>query len=151
MNESKTEIRVQFKSASGFFGAPAEGFRNEFVMQLKPKDTMYMKMNIKKPGLAMDAITAELNLTYKDRCAAHTCRESKAVCPQCCCCATALMCVCAAPPTAASARQLRPQCATQTACFICSQFESYLSFAPRACAASTSGCPRRTSASSSTP
>jgi glucose-6-phosphate 1-dehydrogenase len=72
MNESKTEIRVQFKSASGFFGEHAEGFRNEFVMQLKPKDTMYLKMNIKKPGLAMDAITAELNLTYKDRCAALT-------------------------------------------------------------------------------
>ena len=71
MNESKTEVRLQFKSQAGFFGEHAEGFRNEFIIQLKPTNSMYMKMNIKKPGLEMDAITAELNLSYDDRCILH--------------------------------------------------------------------------------
>ena len=69
MNEGKTEIRLQFKSQAGFFGEHAEGFRNEFVIQLKPKNSMYMKLVVKKPGLEMDAITAELNLSYNSRCA----------------------------------------------------------------------------------
>lgn len=69
MNESKTDVRLQFKSQAGFFGEHAEGFRNEFVIQLKPKNNMYMKLVVKKPGLEMDAITAELNLSYTSRCA----------------------------------------------------------------------------------
>lgn len=69
MNETKMEVRVQFKSQPGFFGEAPEGFRNEFVMQLKPKDAMYMKMAMKKPGLDMQTTMSELNLTYKERCA----------------------------------------------------------------------------------
>jgi glucose-6-phosphate 1-dehydrogenase len=41
MNESKTEVRVQFKTQhAGFFKDHGEGddMRNEFVMELKPKD-----------------------------------------------------------------------------------------------------------------
>lgn len=68
MNETKMEVRVQFKSQPGFFGEAPEGFRNEFVMQLKPKDAMYMKMAMKKPGLDMQTMMSELNLTYKERC-----------------------------------------------------------------------------------
>lgn len=67
MNETKMEVRVQFKSQPGFFGEAPEGFRNEFVMQLKPKDAMYMKMAMKKPGLDMQTMMSELNLTYKER------------------------------------------------------------------------------------
>eukprot|EP00892_Ulva_mutabilis_P000019 jgi/Ulvmu1/10017/UM059_0066.1 len=67
MNETKMEVRVQFRSQPGFFGEAPEGFRNEFVMQLKPKDAMYMKMAMKKPGLDMQTTMSELNLTYKDR------------------------------------------------------------------------------------
>lgn len=73
MNETKTEVRIQFKSQSGFFGDGADGFRNEFVMQLKPKDLMYLKMVVKKPGLDMDASMSELNLTYQDRCGSVQC------------------------------------------------------------------------------
>lgn len=69
MNETKMEVRVQFRSQPGFFGEAPEGFRNEFVMQLKPKDAMYMKMAMKKPGLDMQTMMSELNLTYKERCA----------------------------------------------------------------------------------
>lgn len=68
MNETKMEVRVQFKSQPGFFGEAPGGFRNEFVMQLKPKDAMYMKMAMKKPGLDMQTMMSELNLTYKERC-----------------------------------------------------------------------------------
>jgi glucose-6-phosphate 1-dehydrogenase len=41
LNESKTEVRVQFKTQhGGFFKDQGEGdgMRNEFVMKLKPKD-----------------------------------------------------------------------------------------------------------------
>ena len=60
---------MQFKSQAGFFGGDADGFRNEFVMQLKPKDLMYLKVVVKSPGLEMNAAMSELNLTYQDRCA----------------------------------------------------------------------------------
>jgi Glucose-6-phosphate dehydrogenase, C-terminal domain len=84
MNESKTEVRLQFKSQAGFFGEHAEGFRNEFIIQLKPTNSMYMKMNIKKPGLEMDAITAELNLSYDDRCILHAISLPAHACTHCC-------------------------------------------------------------------
>ena len=40
LNETKMEVRVQFKTQPGCFSAPGErdSMRNEFVMQLKPKD-----------------------------------------------------------------------------------------------------------------
>ena len=68
MDKGKTDIRLQFKSQPGFFGEGAEGFRNEFVIQLKPRNAMYIKFVVKKPGLAMDAIMSDLNLTYNQRC-----------------------------------------------------------------------------------
>lgn len=70
LNETKMEVRVQFKTqAGGFFKDQGEGdgMRNEFVMQLKPKDAMYLKLAMKKPGLDMETTMSELNLTYKDR------------------------------------------------------------------------------------
>jgi glucose-6-phosphate 1-dehydrogenase len=69
LNETKMEVRVQFKTQAGFFGdkSAAEGMRNEFVMMLKPKDAMYMKLVMKKPGLSMDMTMSELNLTYNER------------------------------------------------------------------------------------
>jgi glucose-6-phosphate 1-dehydrogenase len=83
MNETKTEVRLQFKSQSGFFGHGADGFRNEFVMQLKPKDLMYLKMVVKKPGLDMDASMSELNLTYQDRCGPVQCLGCFYICLSC--------------------------------------------------------------------
>eukprot|EP01025_Chloroclados_australasicus_P008065 TRINITY_DN12781_c1_g1_i1.p1 TRINITY_DN12781_c1_g1~~TRINITY_DN12781_c1_g1_i1.p1 ORF type:complete len:534 (-),score=88.82 TRINITY_DN12781_c1_g1_i1:292-1893(-) len=67
LNETKMEVRVQFKTHAGFFGGGAEGMRNEFVMRLKPKDAMYMKTVVKKPGLQLNAVMSELDLTYEDR------------------------------------------------------------------------------------
>jgi glucose-6-phosphate 1-dehydrogenase len=67
LNETKMEVRVQFKSQPGFFGSDAAGMRQEFVMQLKPKEAMYMKTVVKKPGLDMDMTMSELDLTYNER------------------------------------------------------------------------------------
>lgn len=39
------------------------------TVQLKPKDLMYLKMVLKKPGLDMSPAMSELELQYKDRCA----------------------------------------------------------------------------------
>lgn len=78
LNETKMEVRVQFKTQAGFFAekAAAEGMRNEFVMTLKPKDAMYLKLVMKKPGLNMDMTMSELNLTYNERCdAGRRCLE----------------------------------------------------------------------------
>jgi glucose-6-phosphate 1-dehydrogenase len=68
LNETKTEVRVQFKSKAGFFGRDADGYRNELVMQLAPKNVMYLKIVVKKPGLGMELGMSELNLSYHERC-----------------------------------------------------------------------------------
>lgn len=80
LNESKSEIRVQFKKSPGsslMFGAgdSGDGYgtgqeaveRNELVIRLKPDEAIYLKMNIKSPGLSGDPVVSELDLTYKSR------------------------------------------------------------------------------------
>ena len=39
------------------------------AMQLKPKNLMYLKMVLKKPGLDMSPAMSELELQYNNRCA----------------------------------------------------------------------------------
>lgn len=74
LNERKSEIRVQFKKSPGsglmFPGAAGEKHdveRNELVMRLQPEEAVYMKVNIKAPGLAGDPVVSELDLSYKTR------------------------------------------------------------------------------------
>lgn len=73
LNERKSEVRVQFKRAPGssllFPDAGNKGglWRNELVMRLQPNEAVYMKMNIKSPGLAGDPVMSELDLSYKTR------------------------------------------------------------------------------------
>ncbi|RSH88803.1 Glucose-6-phosphate 1-dehydrogenase [Saitozyma podzolica] len=65
LNESKVEVRVQFKDAtSGIFNDIA---RNELVLRVQPSEAVYMKMNSKLPGFQTRAVTTELDLTYKKR------------------------------------------------------------------------------------
>lgn len=65
LNESKVEVRVQFKDVtSGIFTDIA---RNELVMRIQPDEAVYIKLNSKLPGLITKAIPTELDLTYKDR------------------------------------------------------------------------------------
>lgn len=38
---------------------------NELVMRLQPDEAVYMKVNVKEPGLRTSPVTSELDLTYK--------------------------------------------------------------------------------------
>lgn len=69
LNERKAEIRVQFKKApgaNGMFGGQ-EISENELVMRLQPDEAVYVKTNVKSPGLATKPIVSELDLSYKER------------------------------------------------------------------------------------
>eukprot|EP01121_Diplochlamys_sp_Union-15-3_P021786 TRINITY_DN9009_c0_g1_i1.p1 TRINITY_DN9009_c0_g1~~TRINITY_DN9009_c0_g1_i1.p1 ORF type:complete len:536 (-),score=102.65 TRINITY_DN9009_c0_g1_i1:72-1679(-) len=65
LDERKAEVRVQFKdvTANLFTDSP----RNELVLRLQPKEAIYMKTNIKVPGLTSELVQTELDLTYDDR------------------------------------------------------------------------------------
>lgn len=65
LNEGKVEIRIQFKSVN--HGVFKNSARNELVIRVQPDEAMYMKMNIKVPGVANRVSVSELDLTYKDR------------------------------------------------------------------------------------
>ena len=70
LNERKAEVRIQFRTPpGGLFSASDDGAtnRNELVLRVQPKEAIYMKMNMKAPGLATHAITSELDLSYKSR------------------------------------------------------------------------------------
>lgn len=77
LNETKSEIRIQFKRPPGsakLFPRDDEEAsggetvaRNELVIRLQPDQAMYMKFNVQAPGLKGDPITSELDLSYKTR------------------------------------------------------------------------------------
>ena len=67
LDERKCDIRMQFKTPSGaaamFSGIDIPP--NELVMRLQPDEAVYMKLNIKAPGLETTPVTTDLDLTYK--------------------------------------------------------------------------------------
>ena len=69
LNERKAEIRVQFKGAPGAQGmfAGQEIPSQELVMRLQPEEAVYMKTNVKNPGLTTQPVSSELDLSYKQR------------------------------------------------------------------------------------
>lgn len=65
LNEQKTEVRIQFKDiGSGIF---KDIPRNELVIRVQPNESVYIKMNSKLPGLSMQTVVTELDLTYRRR------------------------------------------------------------------------------------
>lgn len=65
LNQGKVEIRIQYKPvADGIYENSA---RNELVIRVQPDEAMYIKMNVKVPGVANKVSISELDLTYKDR------------------------------------------------------------------------------------
>lgn len=64
LDESKVEIRVQFKNLEHKFGRIE---RNELVTRIQPGEALYMLINAKIPGKATSTLPVELDLTYKDR------------------------------------------------------------------------------------
>lgn len=65
MDESKTEIRVQFNDIAGSIFPQIS--RNELVIRVQPNEAVYLKMTVKKPGLGMDTTISELDLSYASR------------------------------------------------------------------------------------
>ncbi|KAL7692798.1 putative glucose-6-phosphate dehydrogenase, NAD(P)-binding domain superfamily [Plasmopara halstedii] len=69
LNERKVEIRVQFCRPPGvehmFPGIqiPVQ----ELVLRLQPEEAVYLKINVKSPGLQTQAISSELDLSYSER------------------------------------------------------------------------------------
>ncbi len=41
--------------------------RNELVLRLQPDEAVYLKVNVKTPGLSTEMIQSELDLTYAER------------------------------------------------------------------------------------
>jgi len=70
LEESKCEVRVQFKNAHAddkVFGSEASCPRNELVMRVSPNEAIYYKINVKSPGLSHKVVESELDLSYKSR------------------------------------------------------------------------------------
>ncbi|KAL7533039.1 hypothetical protein ACHAWF_004324 [Thalassiosira exigua] len=68
LNERKAEMRIQFKdapAAESLFGTQVT--RNELVVQLQPKESIYLKSNIKTPGFSSAPIQSELEVKYDTR------------------------------------------------------------------------------------
>jgi len=65
VDEAKVEVRIQFKDV------PQDIFknltRNELVLHIQPSEAFYLKFNIKTPGLHNEALSTELDVTYKQR------------------------------------------------------------------------------------
>ena len=68
-NERKAEVRIQFEQPPGAKAMfPGQKIPpNELVMRLQPDEAVYMKVNVKEPGLKTSPVTSELDLTYKKR------------------------------------------------------------------------------------
>jgi glucose-6-phosphate 1-dehydrogenase len=65
LNEAKVEIRIQFKDVTqGIF---KDISRNELVLRIQPSEAVYLKLNTKMPGLDMQLIPTEMDLTYQRR------------------------------------------------------------------------------------
>jgi len=70
LNERKAEIRIQFHSAPGargMFPGVADIAEQELVMRLQPDEAVYLKTNVKSPGLMTVPVASELDLSYKTR------------------------------------------------------------------------------------
>jgi len=69
LDNQKAEIRIQLKSPSGarhIFNDQNVPL-NEIVIQLQPEEAIYIKTNVKKPGLHTELTQSELDLTYHSR------------------------------------------------------------------------------------
>ncbi|EPZ31985.1 polyadenylate binding protein [Rozella allomycis CSF55] len=61
----KAEVRIQFKDVPG--NVFKDVSRNELVLRVQPNEAVYLKLMVKKPGLATDCVISELDLSYSNR------------------------------------------------------------------------------------
>ncbi|XP_034108901.1 glucose-6-phosphate 1-dehydrogenase [Drosophila albomicans] len=68
LNESKTEIRVQYKPMDCDRSEGIKSLPNELVLRLSPKEELFMRMMMKKPGEEQLCLReAQLNLMTRER------------------------------------------------------------------------------------
>lgn len=67
MNERKAEIRIQFKPVPGDIFDDGQLKRNELVVRVQPNESVYIKMMTKTPGMKVEPVGTELDLTYSSR------------------------------------------------------------------------------------
>lgn len=66
LDQQKVEIRIQFKDmGNNLF--QKEVARNELVIRVQPEEAVYLKMTQKLPGLGMETVRSELDLSYASR------------------------------------------------------------------------------------
>ncbi|KAM3725861.1 Glucose-6-phosphate 1-dehydrogenase [Dirofilaria immitis] len=64
LNESKAEVRIQFKEVSGDIYPEGQLKRAELVIRVQPNEAVYIKLMSKKPGMGFSVEETELDLTY---------------------------------------------------------------------------------------
>ncbi|EFO23532.1 glucose-6-phosphate dehydrogenase [Loa loa] len=64
LNESKAEVRIQFKEVSGNIYPEGQLKRTELVIRVQPNEAVYIKLMSKKPGMGFSVEETELDLTY---------------------------------------------------------------------------------------
>ncbi len=69
LDQRKAEVRIQLKQPPGIAETFAGQYcpRNELVIRLQPDEAMYIKANVKAPGLHSEPQQVELDLSYKER------------------------------------------------------------------------------------
>jgi len=69
LDERKAEVRIQFKEApaAAFMFDGASCGQNELVIKLQPVQAIYLKTNVKSPGLRTQPELSELDLSYDSR------------------------------------------------------------------------------------
>ncbi|CAH8454035.1 unnamed protein product [Heterobilharzia americana] len=67
LNERKAEVRVQFREPYVHIFGSDEVPRNELVIRVQPNEAVYIKMNVKSPGMKIQTEVTELDLTYANR------------------------------------------------------------------------------------
>eukprot|EP00465_Bigelowiella_longifila_P002982 CAMPEP_0185261996 /NCGR_PEP_ID=MMETSP1359-20130426/10256_1 /TAXON_ID=552665 /ORGANISM="Bigelowiella longifila, Strain CCMP242" /LENGTH=596 /DNA_ID=CAMNT_0027848801 /DNA_START=97 /DNA_END=1887 /DNA_ORIENTATION=+ len=65
LDERKCEVRIRFKpDKNPIFGADVES--NELIIRIQPDQSIYYRVNLKKPGLDVNLLPRVLDLTYSN-------------------------------------------------------------------------------------
>ena len=67
LNERKAEVRIQFRDVPGNIFEEGSIKRNELVIRVQPNEGVYCKMMTKSPGINVEPIETELDLSYTTR------------------------------------------------------------------------------------
>ncbi|KAG0228169.1 Glucose-6-phosphate 1-dehydrogenase [Mortierella sp. GBA43] len=67
LDQPKVEVRIQFKDMGNSLFHKDVAARNELVIRVQPQEAVYLKVTQKLPGLGMDTVISELDLSYASR------------------------------------------------------------------------------------